>query len=151
VTERAQVETGLAREPKDDGLLDPKPGDEGFVYRLGRRHYAVWTEAMVEAIDRYRKSGRKWFALYDKVYQRENLAEAAARALDKGGAPGVDGVTVERYGLNLAQELATLERQLRTKTYEPHAVRRVYIPKRPGGKPERPLGIPTVGTDCTIF
>ena len=83
------------------------------------------------------------YALYDKVYRPDVLAHADAVAKANGGAPGPDAVTfaeIEADGRNgLLDELRDA---LKTKTYQPGPVRRVYIPKLNGG--ERPLGIPNI-------
>jgi len=85
---------------------------------------------------------KKWYSLIDKVYRMENLEKAYKAVKANNGAPGVDGVTVEAYGLNLQEELNKLHHQLKTGSYEPDPVLRVEIPKADGSK--RPLGIPTV-------
>ena len=85
----------------------------------------------------------RFYALYDKVYRKDFLAHAYERCQANGGAAGVDNQTfedIERYGIE--RWLGELRQELKSRTYQPQAVRRVYIPK-PNGK-QRPLGIPTI-------
>jgi RNA-directed DNA polymerase len=59
------------------------------------------------------------------------------------GSAGIDHQTLAMFEANLEANLRRLEEDLRTGTYRPQAIRRVYIPK-PGKSERRPLGIPTV-------
>ena len=85
----------------------------------------------------------RFYLLYDKIYREDILAHAYELGKANQGAPGVDGRTfwgIETQGL--AEWLAGIREELRTKMYQPQPVRRVMIPKPGGG--ERPLGIPTI-------
>ena len=59
-------------------------------------------------------------------------------------AKGVDGITKEEYGKNLDENLENLIGRMKTFSYRPEPVRRVYIPKANGKL--RPLGIPTLNS-----
>ena len=85
----------------------------------------------------------RFYALYDKVYRKDVLTFAYECCKANGGSAGVDEQTfedIEAYGAE--RWLDELAQELKSQTYQPQPVRRVYIPK-PDGK-QRPLGIPTI-------
>ena len=87
--------------------------------------------------------GFKFYILYDKLYIPYMLEVAYKEVRANGGSPGVDGQDfkdIDAEGID--KFLKELGEDLRKKTYQPSAVRRVWIDKANGGK--RPLGIPTI-------
>jgi group II intron reverse transcriptase/maturase len=88
--------------------------------------------------------GRRFHALYDKVYRRDVLERAWELVRANHGAAGIDKQTiadVERYGVTrLLDQLAA---DLREGGWRPLPARRVFIPK-PGRDELRPLSIPAV-------
>ena len=103
---------------------------------------SVWTDRMLDALVKGVR-GSKWHTLHDKVYNRRNLFESSMKVLGNEGGAGVDHQTVEDFQEYLAGEIDELVEDLRTGKYQPHSVKRVWIPK-PGSTEKRPLGIPTV-------
>jgi len=73
----------------------------------------------------------------------EELLRGCFGRLRKDAASGIDRITKEEYGKNLAANLTTLVERLHRMSYIPQPVRRVYIPK-PGSTKQRPLGIPAL-------
>ena len=90
--------------------------------------------------------GRRFHALWDKVFRRDVLWRGWVAVRANNGAPGIDKTTLDQieheYGaLRLAGELAA---ELREGRYRPLPARGVLIPK-PGLKDEyRPLAISAV-------
>lgn len=80
--------------------------------------------------------------LLEKILEKENLNKAYKHVKANKGAPGVDGVTVDKAFDFISQNKEKLLHQMRKRTYKPQPVRRVQIPKENGKM--RNLGIPTV-------
>jgi RNA-directed DNA polymerase len=80
--------------------------------------------------------------LWEQIFSRENLMRALKRVQSNGGAPGVDGMTVDGLPDHLRAHWPSIREKLEAGRYEPSPVKRVEIPKP--GKGRRQLGIPTV-------
>jgi group II intron reverse transcriptase/maturase len=89
--------------------------------------------------------GRRFHALYDKVYRRDVLGRGWELVRANRGAAGIDRQTitaVEEYGADrLLDELAA---DLREGRWRALPARRVFIPKPGRGGERRPLSIPAV-------
>ena len=88
--------------------------------------------------------GHKFFDLYHLLYDKEWLRLAHDYVKQNAGSKtaGCDGIKMSVFDENLEDNLHQLEKELKSETFEPHPVRRVYIPKANGRL--RPLGIPSI-------
>jgi group II intron reverse transcriptase/maturase len=89
--------------------------------------------------------GRRFHALYDKIYRRDVLERAWELVRANRGAAGIDRQTiadVEEYGVcRLLDELAA---DIKDGRWRPLPARRVFIPKPGRPQERRPLSIPAV-------
>jgi group II intron reverse transcriptase/maturase len=103
-------------------------------------------EKLMRVAELARRDRRFKFTSLVHHLNEKNLA-ACYGLLKKRRASGIDGMTVEEYagkdGKELDGRIKDLVVRMKTKSYQPQPVRRVYIPK-PGKQEKRPLGIPAV-------
>jgi len=80
--------------------------------------------------------------VFERIVARENLMRAWQRVKGNKGAAGCDEVGVLDFPAWARAHWPQIKSQLMEGTYQPHAVRRVWIPKANGD--QRPLGIPNI-------
>lgn len=79
---------------------------------------------------------------YSQIASPSRLFQGWQRVEANDGAPGVDGISVNKFDVNLGLHLERLHKELTTFTYRPLPLRRYEIPK-PNGK-IRLLAVPAV-------
>jgi len=72
----------------------------------------------------------------------EGFLKECYYSLGRDRASGIDGVSWKEYGEHLDENLKDLVVRVKAKRYEPHPVKRIYIPKNE--HEERPLGLPAL-------
>lgn len=129
---------------KREGSGDGRGEEELLFERIG-------TPLKIQKLQRvlYRKAKAepkyRFYSLYGELLRADIIAEAMARVAHNDGAAGVDGQRCSDY---LADDESwnrwrdDLLEELRTKSYRPSPVRRVWIEKEDGKL--RPLGVPTL-------
>jgi group II intron reverse transcriptase/maturase len=86
--------------------------------------------------------GKSSAELWGQIWANQNVVKALKRVERNGGAPGIDGMTVEELRPYLREHWLEIRETLDEQSYKPQPVRRVEIPKPDGGV--RLLGIPSV-------
>lgn len=74
-------------------------------------------------------------------YVNEKTIIEQHKKQERTKATGIDGISKIEYEANLDKNVNTLIKRMKTMSYRPQEVKRVYIPKI-GSRELRPLGIP---------
>jgi len=137
------VKNGLNEiSPAGVSAQEAKQAGEAQAGRWDWVERSVWTDRMLEALDKGVKGG-VWFSLIDKVVRPGTLLTAWKQVKANKGSAGSDHQSIEKFEGKLAENLRQLEEELGSGKYRPRPIQRKYIEK-PGSKDKRPLGIPTV-------
>ena len=72
---------------------------------------------------------RKYYSLYGQLLSMQALFDALGKVKKNDGAPGIDGQSCTDFEQNLGEELSRLLLELKEKSYQPDAVKRVTILK----------------------
>lgn len=127
------------------GTWIPNTKYSGFLYGKDR-----YTKSQTDSPAGGYKSMREDSRLRRESCHLKHTATAVDGATDKqkehrlqlrNKAVGVDRITKDEYNKNLDANLDNLLKRMKTFSYRPQAVKRVYIPKANGKL--RPLGIPS--------
>jgi RNA-directed DNA polymerase len=122
---------GMAGESRSNN-----PGGQWSADKVRQLQRRLWKAAK-------QQPGRRFHALFDRIFRSDVLEEAWKRVRNRKGSAGVDAETIadlEQRGIE--DFLVELQAELRAGRYRPRAVLRRYIPKADGKR--RPLGIPAV-------
>lgn len=101
---------------------EARPTEWGWMER------SVWTERMLEALEKGVKGG-VWFSLIDKIYRPSTLKKAWKRVKTNKGSAGSDNQSIKDFQHRLEKNLLKLSEELRTGSYRPRPIRRRYIKK----------------------
>ncbi len=82
--------------------------------------------------------------LMEGIVDQANMETAWRNVKANRGAPGPDGITLDRFQATIRSQWPEVRRQLLEGTYQPGPARRKSIPKPDGS--QRHLGIPTVSS-----
>lgn len=120
----------------DPDTGSPKPGDSGEAAKYPPR------EVLSTRANEQKESPGQSERFMEQVADPANLNAAWKRVRENGGAPGIDGITIDAFLAQARPRAEAMRRELLEGSYRPSPLRRVTIPKPSGG--ERKLGIPTV-------
>ena len=98
----------------------------------------LFSTKLLKVRERAKRDPEVRFHSLAHIIDRYALTRAYER-LRRRAAPGVDGVTKDEYGTNLAENIRDLHQRLREGRWRHQPIRRVHIPKGQGKT--RPLGI----------
>ena len=123
-------------------VTGPKQAKEAKPQPWGWVERSVWTDRMLKRLEE-RQEQTVWFSLWDKVWNEDNLTQAAYEVIWNKGSAGVDHQTTGELAQDIRGAVLKLGNELKGGTYKPHPAKRTWI-KKLGSADLRPLGIPTV-------
>lgn len=127
------VEVGRAEHRERTSTLSSSRDEQGRQNSLERGTFGQRREVKLPRADQRAEQfpaqdeGKASAELWERVWERQNLLAAQERVERNGGAPGMDGMTVEELRPYLKEHWLEDREALDQQSYKPSPVRRVEI------------------------